>query len=410
MGMAARWRLPLLLALLTGGVCAWAWPAGAGPWRALGLLSGWAGLVLCTCSLLLLLRHPALASALGGLEAMLRAHHLSGTVGYLALLVHPLALAVDDGALLDPRGAGPGLWLGWLALLLLMLGLFTSFVPRLPWRRWQAWHQVLAVAVVLALAHAALVTNRPVVLGWLAAAMVVALAGRYGLVDRGALAMPFRVRAVQHRADDVVEATLAPAAAGLQAQPGQFVLLSLGRGPGFDGCGEFHPFTVTGGDADGSLRVAIKALGTCSARAQHVTPGTAVRVQGPFGDFLAGRTERPQLWVAGGIGITPFVAALRAAPLRQPTALLHLWTPLAEPPFADELQQMAASQPLLQWLPAASRDAVRDLPALLDAVADLPARQVFACGPAPLVQALRKALAAHGIPAEAVHAERFDWR
>ena len=51
----------------------------------------------------------------------------------------------------------------------------------------------------------------------------------------------------------------------------------------------------------------------------------AARVQGPFGVFLAERPSGPELWVAGGIGITPFIALLRVVSPAWPTTLLYLY-------------------------------------------------------------------------------------
>lgn len=407
------WRLPLVLGTGVGAVGLAAWPGELGFWRALGVASGWVGVTLALASLLLLFRHPALARAAGGLERMLRLHHLCGLGAYGALLLHPLALAAESGtgwALLDPLTQGwPERW-GWVSLLLMMVGLMAGAWPAMPYRRWRRLHHLLSLSVLAGLAHLALLRADTVVPWGVAALAAAGLVVRYAVVDRGGLSLPYRVKLVHPQAPDVVEATLQPLAAALSVQPGQFVLLALGSGPGFAGCGEFHPFTVSRCGPGGELQVAIKSLGPCSARAQRLTEGTAVRVQGPFGQFLAERDGRPQLWVAGGIGVTPFVAALRDGPLARPTALLDLSTDPGRAPFAEELRHMADAQPLLQWLPCASRDATRDLPHLLDRVSDLPSRQVFACGPEPMVRALQHALTDRGLPPQAVHAERFDFR
>lgn len=407
-----RWRLPLLLLGALAAVLAWAWPQDLEPWRTLGLLSGWAGTTLLVASLLLLLRLPGAVRALGGLQALQQAHHHCGVLAYALLLLHPLALAAGGGgwSLLDPRPHGPAVWLGWLALLGLMAGLAATFALRLPYRRWHAWHHLTGAAVVAGLAHVALLLADPPLLWTLALVAALALGLRYTWVDRGALARPYRVQAVHSVAPQVVEATLLPLAAALQARPGQFVLLALGAGPGFAGCGEFHPFTVTQAQGDGTLAVAIKALGPCSTHAQQLTAGTAVRVEGPFGTVFDRPAQLPQLWVAGGIGITPFIAALRDGPLTQPTALLLLAADAASAPFAAELQHHAGQQPLLQLLVRSSRDAALDLPPLLDAVPDLAQREVRACGPDALVQVLRTQLAGRGVPPQRVHADRFDFR
>lgn len=424
MTLPPRLRVPAFVLALLVGVLAWAWPAELPPWRAVGVAIGWAGTALIVAATALIVREPRLARWLGGVEAMLRGHHVSGTLGYALLLLHPLALALDEAlqdggrgwAVLDPRAQGSAERLGWAALLLLMVGLASSFSMRLRWRRWHAWHHVLAAGVVLGLLHVERLLGDPGLWWWLAAAVALALGLRYLALDRGLTALPFRVAAVQHLGPQVIEATLAPLASPLPVQPGQFVLLAFGHGPGFHGCGEFHPFTVSGLGARGDLRVAIKALGPCSTHAQQLSVGTAVRLQGPFGNFLLddeGRPESPtgpQLWVAGGIGITPFVAALRHAMPARPLTLLYLVRAADGAPFAEELLRLAAGHPLLTLQVQPSRDAAVDLPALLDRVGGLAQCQVRACGPAPLVQALRRVLAERGLPADALRAEQFDFR
>mgnify|MGYP000974025306 CR=1 FL=1 len=424
MRLPPRLRVPALAFGLLAAVLAWAWPAQLPPWRALGVAAGWAGMALIVASTALIVREPHLARWLGGVEAMLRGHHVAGTLGYALLLLHPLALALDEAlrdgghgwAVLDPLAQGHAERLGWAALLLLMAGLGSTFSVRLRWRRWRAWHHLLAAGVVLGLLHVERLLGDPGPWWLLAAAVALALALRYLALDRGLTALPFRVAAVQHLGPQVVEAALVPLASPLPVQPGQFVLLAFGDGPGFHGCGEFHPFTVSGADARGTLRVAIKALGPCSSHAQQLGVGTAVRLQGPFGRFLLddrGLPEAPkgpQLWVAGGIGITPFIAALRQAVPATPLTLLYLVRAVDGAPFADELQRLAAVHPSLTLCLQASRDAAVDLPALLDRVPGLARCQVRACGPAPMVQALRQSLAGRGLPADALRAEQFDFR
>ena len=50
--------------------------------------------------------------------------------------------------------------------------------------------------------------------------------------------------------------------------------------------------------------------------------GTPVRVEGPFGRFLRPRSKTPEIWIAGGIGITPFIAWAQAMDRRDGPAHL----------------------------------------------------------------------------------------
>jgi predicted ferric reductase len=209
----------------------------------------------------------------------------------------------------------------------------------------------------------------------------------------------------------MIEATLEPCATALAPAPGQFVLAAFGDGAAYRGCGEYHPFTVSGSDPGGVLRVAIKALGPCSERIQAVVPGVIVRLQGPFGTFLDERSPaRPQLWVAGGIGITPFMAALRAGRCEQATTLVYVYRSAGDDAFADELAEHARSDPNFELITEETGAGAPDFERLLGRVARLDARQVYVCGPGAMVRVLEPVLERAGISGRSIHYESFDFR
>ena len=205
----------------------------------------------------------------------------------------------------------------------------------------------------------------------------------------------------------MVELTLAPLGAVLTVRPGQFVLLGFESSAGYKGCGEFHPFTVSGVESQGVLRVDIKALGQCTTRLQQVEQGVTARVQGPFGQELDDASGQPCLWLAGGMGITPFLAALRGGPLRQDTVLVHAHRP-GDALFVEELRARADTDPLLHWVEV--DDERPNWPALLAAVPSLKERRLRACGPPPMVEAVRQALERAGLSGDLLQVDRFDLR
>lgn len=396
----------------------WAFPQGLTAWRSAAIVAAWAGTALLVASLLLMVREAHLARLLGGLELSYRWHHRCGVIAYLLLLCHPLALALDGWAeaphlawqTLDPRAQSWPLWLGWAGLLLLMLGLATTFAVHLPYRRWRSFHFVLGGGVVLGLAHVyALLGNERLLVAFLLVAAL-ALGWRLLASDLGLAAHPYRVTQVEKPAAGMIEASLAPCAAALAATPGQFVLAAFGDGASYHGCGEYHPFTVSGIDRQGRLRVCIKALGPCSQRLQDVEAGVLVRLEGPFGSFLDDLGCAPQLWVAGGIGITPFIAQLRAQGCRQATTLIYLYRQASNAAFLEELAAVAREDPLFELLADASGEALPDVDRLLASVSRLGERQVHLCGPQALLAAFTTALRQRGVAAAAIHFESFDFR
>lgn len=409
--------LPLLVLAATLGPVYWALPEGLSIARSLGIVLGWAGCGLLLASLLLMLREPRLAQGLGGLERMYRWHHRVGMAAYVALLAHPLLLAAaawPDGRrlawqTLSPFSQGWPVWVGWLALLLLMAGLAATFARRLPYQTWRRLHLGLGLAVLFGLLHLVLLgIEQPV---WPILGLAALLLGwRIVRQDFGRAARPYIVHRVTPVADGMVEISLKPLADGLQAKPGQFALVAFFAGPNFRGCGEFHPFTVSASGADGEIRFGIKALGDCTQNIQSIEPGVLARVQGAFGCFLADRPAIPQLWVAGGIGITPFLAQLRAAPLDQPTQLLYLYRSESDAAFLDELQVLAAKDPQLTLRAVATGPTLPDLNALLPAAPGLAQRDCYLCGPPGMLFGLRQVLHERGIKPRHIHFENFEFR
>ena len=79
-----------------------------------------------------------------------------------------------------------------------------------------------------------------------------------------------------------------------------------------DGFREAHPFTISSGAREGRLRFTMKALGDYTRRVRESLAEGAKAIEGPYGRFNPLRGEARQVWVAGGIGITPFLSVLRS--------------------------------------------------------------------------------------------------
>ncbi len=406
--------IPLLSLFVTAALVLWAYPEGPLSARTFGILLGWTGCGLLLSSLGLMLREPRLARRLGGLENMYRWHHRTGMAAYVALLAHPLLLAADAlparpmeaWETLSPFSESWPVWSGWLSLAMLMAGLGITFMPRLAYRIRRPLHAALGVAVLVGLIHLFLLgIDEPVLPIFTVAA---ALFGwRLVREDWGLGAHPYVTTEVTRITDGVVEVALKPLGNPLDVGFGQFVLVAFGAGPHFRGCGEFHPFTVSALDDGGVIRIAVKALGDCTRHIQSIEPGVSTRVEGAFGSFLADRPRTPQLWIAGGIGLTPFLAALRGGQLVAPTTLIYLYRTEADAPFVSELRRLAASAPLLTLISIATGEAPPEPETLLsdDLGGDW---ECHLCGPPPMIDGFVRALRQRGVGIRRMHFESFE--
>ena len=98
---------------------------------------------------------------------------------------------------------------------------------------------------------------------------------------------------------------------------------------------------------------------------QSIEPGVAARVQGPFGDLHAERSTTPELWVAGGMGVTPFLALLRSGHLTAPTILIYLYRTPADAVFLAELEAVARADEHLRLYAISTGLELPDLDAIL---------------------------------------------
>ena len=91
-------------------------------------------------------------------------------------------------------------------------------------------------------------------------------------------------------------------------EAGQFAFVD------FDDPEAAHPFTISSAwQNDGQLMFTIKALGDYTRTlAESLHLGQGVVVEGPYGRFNFQGTQSRQIWIGGGVGITPFIAALKA--------------------------------------------------------------------------------------------------
>jgi predicted ferric reductase len=384
-----------------------------------GAYLGTIGLLAVIASLMLMLRFAWLTHQAGGLENMYRLHRAFGMAAYVILLIHPLVLAHDLGwQALSPAGKSWGFIAGWLALLLLMLPLLFTFVlrPR-GYAKWRNLHWLTALSYLGMLGHVvfyqrewplpvALVVDGLLLFGTLAPVI------RYFVIDRGLVASSFRVAEVNRPIPGVIEVRLAPQGSPLDIKPGQFVFVRFMPGDNYTGCAHFHPFTASGVYNDGSLRLSIKANGKCTEMMQGLEPDARARVQGPFGHLFENVRQNVSIWIAGGIGITPFLArAQMLDPNAGKVKLFYIVSEETGTAYLDELRAVAQSNSNFQLYPIVTHGVREVTVSVFDAM--LPPwddKSYVMCGPPGMIEFVRGYLTQHGVTPDHIHEEKFDFR
>jgi ferredoxin-NADP reductase len=153
----------------------------------------------------------------------------------------------------------------------------------------------------------------------------------------------------------------------------------------------------------------------------EMRPGDVIEVRGPIGGWFAWDPDLTEsvLLVAGGSGVVPLMAMIRAHALagsRAPFRLLYSVRTPDDLIYADELRRRTSTEPGLQVDVVYTRRAAADSgrPPGRIAGADLdptmrghPASRVYVCGPTPFVEHAADLLLLLGQPAPSIRTERF---
>jgi predicted ferric reductase len=407
-------------------------PRERGFWIEFGVALGFIGLAMLGLQSILTARFPRISGSLGQ-DALLQFHRQAGLVAFGLVLAHPVMLLASDSAywsFLDPgKGFLRAIFL-WIVLLALPTIIVTALWRdrfHLPYEWWRLGHGALAMLIILiGLVHITRVGHY-LESGWKQALWIAIGSASIGSVLYVRALKPLRLRRHPHRVDRVEkiadrtwELSLSPEDGHpVHFRAGQFAFLTIAATP-FDL--EQHPFSfASSGCATDQVSFAIKELGDFTAHIGEVEVGTRAWVDGPYGSMGLHDPDPPGVGlVAGGIGITPIISALRTLRdegANHPIVLVYANERVDDIAYRRELDTLRSqldlsvvhvlADPDRSW--AGERGLVDT--ALLDR--HLPAGQregwpYLVCGPPPMMEAAETALTELGVPIGHIESERFD--
>jgi ferredoxin-NADP reductase len=208
------------------------------------------------------------------------------------------------------------------------------------------------------------------------------------------------------RREGVAEGTMAfhlERPAGFDFQAGQNLNLSLGEG-------ETRTFTIASAPHEPELMVAtrMRKESTFKQRLATMPLTEPVTIDGPNGVMtLHEDAARPAVFIAGGIGITPFLAMARDAAhrrLKHPLTLLYSNRRPQDAAFLQELQRLPNLRLVARMTDA---EGFMDEAFFRKHLADAKAPMVYLAGPPAMTMAVQGALTGIGVPDDAIRSEEF---
>lgn len=414
------------------------------------MMMQWTGIIAIgamSVAMILALRPQWPERWFGGLDKMYRLHKWLGIAALIVAVTHWLwaegpkwavGLGLLERPMRGPRGAvdnpihavfmsmrgaaeGLGEWAFYASVILIALAL----IKYIPYRFFFKTHRLLALAYLVLTFHSVVLLKfsywmQPV--GWVTAlllacgtwAAIIVLLRRVG-TDRQ---VQGRIATLQYYPGVRALETEIDVPHGWPGhKPGQFAFVTSDASEGA------HPYTIASSWHDQQRRITFitKELGDHTSRLREkLKVGQEIKIEGPYGCFTFDDDRPHQIWIGGGVGITPFIARMKEMARQRGEApdllegqmvdLYHCSADADELAFA-KLAADAKSAHVHLHLMIDARDGFLRGERIRADVAQWREAGIWFCGPAGLGEALRRDFAAHGFPvAERFHQELFAMR
>lgn len=388
----------------------------------LGKAVALSGLALYLVNPILSMRSGWLETLFGGLDKLYTAHKSNGKVTFYLILLHPIALGA--GRLLGPLGFTT-IWDWW--SLLVITGVFSlvalvvltglAIYSHIRHQKWVRVHKYFGWLIPLFMVHGFLADG--VILQSTALLLfyiILSTAGFTAFLYRSVFSKYFvkqhryEVAEVNKHTEGVVEVVLKPKSVPMSFQPGQFAFVSF-RQSGIDP--EFHPYSFSNAPNGPYVRFTVKALGDDTSQLKELAKGTPTYLEGPYGKFNYQNVKNnKQVWIAGGVGITPFLSMARSFSGKSNYDIRFFYgtETLDEAVFLQEFIDIMRHIPqsFQTKVVAKNLSGFISIDLLKSSLENLKEFDYMICGPPGMMKAISGQLSQAGVPIGQIHYETFS--
>lgn len=358
-------------------------------------------------------------------------HRMFGKWGVLLIIIHFICISIFYAA---ARGINlisftfdrpESLFknVGMSALLVIIVIALSSITLRkyLTYRGWHRIHMFAYIILPISLIHNIGIGRMDLAVPargyWIAMAVIYVLLFIYmALFSKGFFKSRYNVELVDREAVKVVNIRMRPLQRKLNPLPGQYIYMQrLGNV-------ESHPFSVSDFDpVSGLITIAPKALGKFSDAIQSMEVGEDVLIDGPYGVFTSEvlTTERKVVFLAGGIGIVPFMPMIfnLGRGMNKEITLFYGNNCDAEVAFKSEIENVLYKTDNLKAIHVLKDNDSSDprcetgfitKELLIKHLGDLSQCDFFVCGPEIMINAMKKTLEESNVSSDQIYYELFS--
>jgi predicted ferric reductase len=387
-----------------------------------GEIIGSINIVLMATALFLSTRPKWAEKYFGGLDKMYITHRQVATTAFLLIFVHVLTVPISL------TGWALGNYLAVIAFTGIVVIVLNSLAPRIAflnkltggtYEGWKKLKKYIGIFFILGFIHS-LTIGKPlhafIAINWVQIFFIIGTVSYLYTEIFGRFFkkyVPYAVEAVKHPNQSTTEVTLRAKTDSIPThRAGQFLFVRFTSNKTLN---ESHPFTISSAPHEDVLRVTVKASGDFThALFNNLRAGMDAVVEGAYGLFDYKTGGQKQIWIAGGIGLTPFLSFIRDlnGSLQQDIDFYYTVRHAEEALFLDEIETAAKRNPRLKaHVRFSSRDGSLNVDDIIkNAGGSIQAHHIYMCGPLPMVQAFEKKFLELDVPAENIHYEEFNFR
>lgn len=379
-------------------------------------LSAVAGMSLLSFNIILSARLGLFERLFGGLDRAYRAHRLIGGSVLILFLIHSATITAKYSSIsllsgyefLKPN-TDVALMLGKIALGIMLFAVCISMYIKIKYQWFITLQRILGAVIFIAGYHALFVSGSDVrsnvpLFTYLATLSLFA-SGLYvyrSLFHRSIKSkLRYKISSIWHD-QQITVLWMQPETKPLSFYAGQFAFFQFGSAA-VDG--ESHPFSMSSSSDDHSLRIAMKESGDFTADVKNVAVGDLVEIEGPYGQFSFTKVRSTkQVWVAGGIGITPFLSMAQSLPSGYDVTLYYCVRTKKQAIFLDELKKISEGNSSLNIKLICSDDGQI---VTAHKLVEHKAQDYLLCAPPAMMHDLESQLSSLGVSKNNIHYEDF---
>lgn len=396
------------------------------PWKYLGQLAGILGTILISLEYILATRAKIFDKIFGGLDKAYVAHHFLGGLGFSLVLFHPIFLAFNSATLLNGLNLyfiPGGIFsynLGIFALYAYATLIFITFYVRLPYETWRKTHTLMGIPLVIAAYHILEIGSdlgrylplKIFILSLVALALLSYIYRRF-LYEKISSKYEYKIERITSHGE-IIDIFMKPAGKTMQFTPGQFTFI---RFKGKNISPELHPFSISSAPEDPELRISIKKLGDFTKNlVSNLDSTVSATLYGPHGEFghKSLQSKKPEIWIAGGIGITPFLSMLRHYASQNDNKEISLIYSAKSPNefvYQNEIDSLVKNMgsAKITYYNSETNGQING-EKIKNIIGNFHDKKIFMCGPKPMMNSLANAFVAQKIHPRNIIFEDFSFK